>query len=106
MPPSRYDLALDLSRMNRVLAYDPGDLTLGVEPGVALAELRRALAGTRPVSSARLAVCRERATIGGTIAADADSPLRQAYGGPRDFVLGMEFVTGEGDGGQRAAGAS
>src|ERR1700756_4271889 len=33
MPPRRYDLALDVSRMNRILAYEPRDLTLGVEPG-------------------------------------------------------------------------
>jgi FAD/FMN-containing dehydrogenase len=32
MPPARYDIALDLSRMNRVLAYEARDLTLGVEP--------------------------------------------------------------------------
>ena len=39
MPPRKYDVALDMSRMNRVLAYDPGDLTLGVEPGVRYTEL-------------------------------------------------------------------
>jgi glycolate oxidase FAD binding subunit len=94
--PSRYDIALDLSRMNRILAYDPGDLTLGVEPGVTLTELRRALAEHGqflPLESPYAA----SATVGGTIAANAISPLRQAFGGPRDFVLGMEFVTGEGE---------
>ena len=35
-------------------------------------------------------------TIGGTIAGGVDSPLRQSFGTARDFVLGMEFVTGEG----------
>ncbi len=35
MPPARYDIGLDLSRMNRVLAYEPThDLTLGVQPGM------------------------------------------------------------------------
>ena len=38
----------------------------------------------------------ERATIGGIVAANSSSPLRHAYGGVRDFCLGMEFVTGEG----------
>ncbi len=37
-----------------------------------------------------------RATAGGTIASGIDSPLRQLYGTARDFVLGMEFVTGDG----------
>jgi len=94
--PSRYDVALDLSRMNRILAYDPGDLTLGVEPGVTLADLRRALSEHSqflPLESPYAA----SATVGGTIAANAISPLRQAFGGARDFVLGMEFVTGAGE---------
>jgi glycolate oxidase FAD binding subunit len=37
-----------------------------------------------------------RTTVGGTIATGVDSPLRQFYGTARDFVLGIEFVTGEG----------
>ncbi len=95
LPPTRYDIALDLSRMNRVLAYDPHDLTLGVEPGVRIEDLLRALAEKKqflplavPFSS--------RATIGGIVAANSSSPLRHAYGAVRDFCLGMEFVTGEG----------
>ena len=36
------------------------------------------------------------ATIGGLVASGVDSPLRQFYGTARDFLLGMEFVTGEG----------
>ena len=43
MPPHPYDLALDLSGMNRVLAFEPQDLTLGVEPGTTYAELDRTL---------------------------------------------------------------
>src|SRR5882672_3138614 len=68
MPPRKYDLALDVSRMNRVLAYDPGDLTLGVEPGVRYADLAQQLAGERqflPLAPAFAA----RATIGGIVAA-------------------------------------
>jgi glycolate oxidase FAD binding subunit len=34
--------------------------------------------------------------VGGTIASGVDSPLRQSYGTARDYILGMEFVTGEG----------
>ena len=38
----------------------------------------------------------DRTTVGGTIASGVDSPLRQSYGTARDYILGMEFVTGEG----------
>ena len=95
MPPQRYDLALDLARMDRVLAFDPADLTLGVEPGVRFAQLEQELAAERQFLPLAPAFA-ERATLGGMIAASADSPLRHAYGSARDQLLGMEFVTGAG----------
>jgi glycolate oxidase FAD binding subunit len=94
-PPARYDIALDLSRMNRVLAYDPHDLTLGVEPGVRIEDLLRTLAEKKQFLPLAVPFS-ERATIGGIVAANSSSPLRHAYGAVRDFCLGMEFVTGEG----------
>ncbi len=96
MPPRKYDIALDTTRLDRVIAYDPGDLTLGVEPGVALQKLSSVLAEHGqflPLSVPFM----ERATMGGTTASGVDTPLRQFYGTPRDYVLGMEFVTGEGE---------
>jgi glycolate dehydrogenase FAD-binding subunit len=95
MPPTRYDIALDLSRMNNVLAYEPRDLTLGVEPGMRFSTLATTLAGEKqflPLNPPFMA----RATIGGILATDSVSPLRHSYGGPREFVLGLEFVTGDG----------
>lgn len=38
----------------------------------------------------------QQTTIGGTVASGVDTPLRQFYGTARDYVLGMEFVSGEG----------
>jgi glycolate oxidase FAD binding subunit len=93
--PARYDIALDLSRMNRVLAYDPHDLTLGVEPGVRIEDLLQTLAEQRQFLPLAVPFL-DRATIGGIVAANSTSPLRHAYGAVRDFCLGMEFVTGEG----------
>ena len=94
-PPARYDIALDLSRMNRVLAYDPRDLTLGVEPGVRIEDLLRVLAEQNQFLPLAVPFA-ERATVGGIVAANSSSPLRHFFGGVRDFCLGMEFVTGEG----------
>lgn len=95
MPPHQYDLALDLSGMNRVLAFEPHDLTLGVEPGITYAELDRTLRekGQFLPLAPPLA---ERATLGGIVAAAADTPFRYAHGTAKDFLLGMEFLTGEG----------
>jgi glycolate oxidase FAD binding subunit len=93
--PSRYDLALDMTRLNKVIAYDPGDLTLSVEAGAPLAKLAQVLAEHRQFLPLPVPFV-NRTTIGGLIASGVDSPLRQFYGTVRDFLLGMEYVTGEG----------
>ena len=95
IPVHRYDLALDIVRLDRVVAYDPDDLTLSVEPGISLEKLACVLAEHRqflPLAAPYL----KRATLGGTIASGVDSPLRQLYGTARDYLLGLEFVAGEG----------
>jgi glycolate oxidase FAD binding subunit len=95
MPPTRYDLALDMTRLDKIIAYDPDDLTLGVEPGVLLSRLEGVLAGHKQFLP--LAVpWMNSGTVGGAIASGVDSPLRQFYGTARDYLLGIGFVTGDG----------
>jgi glycolate oxidase FAD binding subunit len=96
IPPRQYDIALEMTRLDHVAAYDPGDLTLGVEPGIPLQRLRGVLAGHRQFLPLVVPFMNQ-GTVGGTIASGADSSLRQLYGTARDFVLGMEFVTGDGE---------
>ncbi|HWF39200.1 MAG TPA: FAD-binding oxidoreductase [Candidatus Acidoferrales bacterium] len=95
LPPRQYDLALDLTRLDRIIAYDPGDLTLAVEPGMHLHALEKVLGEHKqwlPLAVPYFA----QTTAGGAIASGVDTPLRQMYGTGRDYVLGLEFVTGEG----------
>lgn len=94
-PPRRYDLAIEMTRLNRVLAYDAGDLTLSVGAGMRLSDAQRLLA-EKGQFLPLLVPFYHQATIGGTVATNVDSPLRQAYGTARDFILGAELVTGEG----------
>ena len=95
LPPERYDVALDMSSLNKIVAYDPGDLTLSVEAGLPLTVLGETLA--QHSQFLPLAVpYHTQTTIGGTIASGVDGPLRQFYGTARDFLLGIEFVTGDG----------
>ncbi|HEV2289800.1 MAG TPA: FAD-binding oxidoreductase [Candidatus Acidoferrales bacterium] len=95
MPPARYDLAIDMTRLDRVISYDPGDLTLSVEPGIPLAKLAATLAEHKQFLPLGVPFF-DCATVGGTLASGVDSPLRHAYGTAREFVLGMEFVSGDG----------
>src|SRR6266478_9299046 len=38
--PSRYDIALDMTALDQIPHYDPGDLTVSAEAGIPLAKLR------------------------------------------------------------------
>ncbi len=94
-PPRRAGIVLDLSRCNRVLDYQPADLTATVEGGLTLAGMQRELAGGGkfvPLESP----LPERATIGGILAANVSGPLRYAYGLPRDWLIGVSVIDAEG----------
>jgi glycolate oxidase FAD binding subunit len=93
--PRRYDLALSLKDLNRIWHYEPGDLTVSVEPGMKLGDLQHFVARHRlwlPLDPPG----GPRASIGGVLAANASGPLRLRYGTPRDMVLGMKIATTEG----------
>lgn len=95
-PPERCDLVLSLERLNRVIAYDPADLTITIEAGMTHTALANHLAAARqmlPLDPPLPA----RATIGGTLAT-AISGLRGAlYGDTRDLVLGLRVVDVSGE---------
>jgi len=93
--PARYDIALDLTALNQIAHYDPGDLTLSVDAGCTLQTIADTLSPQKqflPLSLAFGGQC----TVAGTIAAGVDSPLRQFYGTARDFLVGAEFIDGTG----------
>jgi len=95
MPPTRYDVAVDMTGMREIAHYDAGDLTLSVDAGMPLRELEGALARRRQFLP--LAVpCFESSTAAGALASGIDSVLRQQYGTVRDFLIGAEFVDGTG----------
>lgn len=95
MPPNRYDLALDLTGLNRVVEYEPDDFTITVEAGMTLADLQRHLAVNGqflPLDHPRF----ERATLGGICAVGRGGLRRNSFGGPRDWLIGMRMVKADG----------
>lgn len=94
-PPERCDVLLSLARMNRILDYEPADLTARVEAGCPLATFNQTARTYRqwlpfdPPGS-------DQATLGGIAATDDFGPLRYTYGRPRDYVIGLEVVDGHG----------
>jgi len=81
--------------LSGITEYVPGDLTLTARAGTTLGEVREATAAhgqwlaLDPHGS-------DSGTLGATIATASAGPLATAFGTPRDLVLGVEFVTGDG----------
>ncbi len=93
--PRAYDLALDLTRLDRVLAYEPADLTATVQAGVRLDALRAAL-GTAGQFLPLDPPLGEAATLGGVLGAGLSGPLRCRYGTARDLILGLRVAQADG----------
>lgn len=92
--PGRYDVALDLTGLARIVEYEPDDFTITAECGVRIQDLAARLAAhgqELPLEAAEP----WGATLGGVLAANASGPRRRRFGAPRDRILGARFVTGD-----------
>jgi glycolate oxidase FAD binding subunit len=94
-PPSAADLIVSTTRLNKVIAYEPADLTLTVEAGISLGAVRRLL-GEHGQFLALDPPGPDEATIGGVLACNASGPLRLAYGTARDLVIGTRVANTDG----------
>ncbi len=93
--PAQVDVLLRTSRLTAVDHYDPGDLTIGIGAGCTAAQLST-MVGADGLLFAGDAALPERSTVGGLLATGMAGPLRQGYGGLRDYCIGIRFVTGDG----------
>jgi glycolate oxidase FAD binding subunit len=94
-PPGDADICLSTAALNRVLEYEPQDLTVSAEAGVLWRDLQDLLAQNHqmvPLDPPHAAT----ATVGGVVAANCSGPRRRLYGTARDVVIGMRFATLEG----------
>ncbi|GAC1514002.1 MAG: hypothetical protein NVS1B4_00660 [Gemmatimonadaceae bacterium] len=86
---------LSLAELRGIIDHVPGDLTLTCRSGTTLAEIDAAARAERqwlaldPFGSTD-------GTIGATVSTASSGPHAHAFGGPRDNVLGVEFVDGTG----------
>jgi glycolate oxidase FAD binding subunit len=89
------DIAISTTALNRVLAYEPNDLTISVEAGMRWKDLCGLLASNRQMIPLDPPFF-ETATVGGVAASNCSGPRRRLYGTARDLVIGMTFATLEG----------
>jgi glycolate oxidase FAD binding subunit len=93
--PPQFHLVISVEKMNRVIEYEPADLTATVEAGCTLSAFNMTAAGQRqfipldPFGD-------ERSTIGGIVATGSSGPMRCAYGTPRDWLIGIQVAHANG----------
>ena len=121
-PPRQMDLVVCTKRLNHILDVDTQNLTITVEAGVKFRDIQARLATHEDrcylpledlTTEAGEFICSDRshsgcfipldppssekATIGGVVAGNASGPRRLLYNLPRDIILGVRFVTPQGD---------
>ncbi len=93
--PLQAGIVLSLERMNKIIKIDPDNRTAIVQPGVTNQAVQQA-AGEYgffwPPDPTSAAFC----TIGGNLAYNSAGPRAVKYGTPRENILGLTAVTGEG----------
>ncbi|WP_108022010.1 FAD-binding oxidoreductase [Melghirimyces profundicolus] len=94
--PVKGGIVMDLSRWREILEIDPDDLVAIVSPGVLTSDINKAaekygLMYPPDPSSSHVS------TIGGNLAENSGGPRGLKYGVTKDYVLGLEVVTPEGD---------
>jgi FAD/FMN-containing dehydrogenase len=86
---------LSLARLSKVVRYEPGDFTVGVQAGAPLDVIEKTLAEHRqeiPVD----APLAPRGTIGGALAQDRSGPRRARLGTFRHYLIGIAGLRGGG----------
>lgn len=94
-PSGPSDVTVSTRALNRVLIFEPKDLTISVEAGLPYSELTRLLSEHQMMIPLDPPYS-DSSTIGGVIAANSSGPRRRLYGTARDLVIGMTFATTEG----------
>jgi glycolate oxidase FAD binding subunit len=87
--PERYDAALSMLNLSRVIDYEPADMTVTIEAGMKMAALQALLAQNGqflPIDAP------PDATVGGVLATAVSGPSQHRYGLPRDWLIGCTLV--------------
>lgn len=87
---------ISFSKYEGVTEYEPSEFTFTAKAGTRLTEVTRLLSQHGQYLPFDPPLSDAGATLGGTVAANMSGPGRFRYGGVRDFVLGIEFISGDG----------
>jgi glycolate oxidase FAD binding subunit len=91
----RVDMVLRTAKLNRMLEFEPRDLTCSVEAGMSVVDLQK-LTGAHGLFLPLDPPAGLKATVGGLAAANRSGPARLRFGTMRDWVLGIEILHADG----------
>ena len=94
--PEAASVALDLTRLDKVVTYEPDDLTISVQAGCRAGDLNRLL-GEHGQMLPFDAADAEEATIGGLYCTAVSGPRRFGHGSMRDLVIGITVMAPDGE---------
>ncbi len=93
---SENNIILSLERLNKIIEIDTENLIAVVEPGVITYNLKQEVEKFNlfyPPDPASF----ESSTIGGNVSTNAGGPSTVKYGVTKDYVTGIEVITGKGE---------
>jgi glycolate oxidase FAD binding subunit len=88
---------IDTQQLSGITSYDPQEFVVSVLAGTPVAELQASLLDKGQYLPFDPLLANRGATIGGTVAANANGPGRFRFGGVRDFLIGARFIDGSGN---------
>ncbi|NND95876.1 MAG: FAD-binding protein [Pirellulaceae bacterium] len=80
-----------------IIQYEPSEFTFTALAGTPVKEIAATLHAKRQYLPFDPPMVDAGATLGGMVAAGLSGPGRFRYGGVRDFLLGVQFVSGDGE---------
>lgn len=101
--PVNASTVLKTTGLKGITLYEPGALTVVAKAGTPLEDINKAMAKENqqfpfePPDYSGLFGVKGKSTIGGVVATGASGPRRFQAGGARDSLIGVRFVSGEGE---------
>ena len=88
-------IVLNFSKMNKILEFNPDDMTMRVQPGVVLNDIKKLAESQKlfyPPDPSNFKV----STIGGSIAQSSGGAKSFKYGTTKDYILSLKVVLADG----------
>ncbi|UCD98788.1 MAG: FAD-binding protein [Chloroflexota bacterium] len=95
IPPAGVEI-LDMSEVSGILEYEPSEYTFSAYAGTRIEEIDKLLSENNQFLPFDPPFINRGATLGGTVAANLSGSARYHFGGVRDFILGIQFLDGNG----------